>query len=858
MVKEGLEIINIKTLIKDPDKYLAHIKEENNNYEEERLLEHIEKCEKYFLHIIKEKELENIFDNLQKALALELSEKGKSKFYKLLVSTISFHDIGKINPVFQRLKMKNDLFRKVIPHRSGSEHSIYSSIIYLEYYFNEMLEGYRKKELNNEDIKLLTSFLLLNSYIISRHHSGFNNMDNYIETLKDAINNKLNEVKEILSIGYFRELKLNSKTLDKIIKTYEGYKRKNIETVQSNCIIYIYERLMLSLLIGSDYFGTSDFMNDVRIKDLGNLDEIELFMETFNDSKITKLIRKYEKEQYGERIDFTNVKDINVLRNELFLDAEKALLKNMDKWIFYLEAPTGSGKSNVANNLAYKLIEKDKKLKKIFYVYPFNTLIEQNMKNISSMYEENKEVLNKITVINSLYPIKTIKEDKIEETTFREYEKAFLNSEFLNYPMILTTHVSLFRYLFGTSKDSIFPLFQLSNSVIVLDEIQSYKNKIWIEIIEFLTAYAKVLNIKIIIMSATLPNFQLLLKSESNAVSLIENRDKYFLHELFKNRVKCDYSLVDSLDIFTDILKVINENKGKKILIEFITKNNAYKFFDLLNELKEEDKLSFDIRLITGDDNSVEREKIINEVKLKNNIILVATQVIEAGVDIDMNIGFKDISIYDSEEQFLGRINRSCLNKEQSIVYFFNLDKANLIYKEDVRKQEDLTLLNPEIQELLSSKECDKYYNLVMEKLLSNSITETKYNTMNFFKDEVNSLKFIDIEERMKLIEDGNNDINVFLNYTLPIENNTLIGEEVWEEYKSLLRNNKMNYSEKQVKLSIVKAKMNNFIFRIKTKNTFSYNDRIGELLYIFNGDDYFKNGKLDKSKFQSNVGEFI
>lgn len=49
-------------------------------------------------------------------------------------------------------------------------------------------------------------------------------------------------------------------------------------------------------------------------------------------------------------------------------------------------------------------------------------------------------------------------------------------------------------------------------------------------------------------------------------------------------------------------------------------------------------------------------------------MILIATQVIEAGVDIDMDIGYKDTSRLDSEEQFMGRINRSA--KRRGIVYF--------------------------------------------------------------------------------------------------------------------------------------------------------------------------------------------
>ena len=57
----------------------------------------------------------------------------------------------------------------------------------------------------------------------------------------------------------------------------------------------------------------------------------------------------------------------------------------------------------------------------------------------------------------------------------------------------------------GNNRESSFGFFQLANSVIVLDEIQNYRINIWNEIIIFLKQYAKILNLKIIIMSATLP-----------------------------------------------------------------------------------------------------------------------------------------------------------------------------------------------------------------------------------------------------------------------------------------------------------------------------------------------------------------
>ena len=82
-------------------------------------------------------------------------------------------------------------------------------------------------------------------------------------------------------------------------------------------------------------------------------------------------------------------------------------------------------------------------------------------------------------------------------------------------------------------KEDVFAFHQLCNSVIVLDEIQSYKNALWSEIITFLKGYAKLLNMKIIIMSATLPNLEALTDDKEDAVNLIPQKESYFKHPVF-------------------------------------------------------------------------------------------------------------------------------------------------------------------------------------------------------------------------------------------------------------------------------------------------------------------------------------
>ena len=194
--------------------------------------------------------------------------------------------------------------------------------------------------------------------------------------------------------------------------------------------------------------------------------------------------------------------------------------------------------------------------------------------------------------------------------------------------------------------------------------------------------------------------------------------------------------------------------------------------------------------LMSGDDNKNERKKIIKNIKQnKSKVILVATQVIEAGVDIDMDIGFKDISILDSEEQFLGRINRSC-KKEGSKVYFFNIDNASNIYKYDFRKEKEFTLLNSDIQDILLEKKFEIYYDEIIKCIENYKYRLNDNNIDNFIKEKVGNLEFKDVKEKMKLIDELN-EYTIFLNIDIELEDGTiLVGSEVWNEYKEIVMNN--------------------------------------------------------------------
>mgnify|MGYP000012690025 FL=1 len=221
-----------------------------------------------------------------------------------------------------------------------------------------------------------------------------------------------------------------------------------------------------------------------------------------------------------------------------------------------------------------------------------------------------------------------------------------------------------------------------------------------------------------------------------------------------------------------------------------------------------------------------------------------------------MDIGYKDISKLDSDEQFMGRINRSC--KKSGEVYFFNLDRVDKIYKDDFRVNKEFSLLDNEMRNILKNKNFYEYYDKVLKLLKESNSALNDGNIEKFFKENVWMLNFNKISERMKLIEDDNWSMSVYLARNIHEGEVNLDGEKIWNDYKWLLQDNKMNFSEKQVKLSNVRSKMNYFIYEISKNMDLPYNDKIGELYYIENGEKYFENGKLDKEKFKNEVGMFI
>lgn len=823
-------------IVKNPDKYLGHIEGVGNN--KEKLEDHINKTFAYYQKILDEKNLGKVFERF--FLSIFDEREGYTYFKDLIDSVILFHDLGKINSRFQRNKLKNfeiDLIDLGIE----SQHSILSSFIYVYIFVGKI----KNLKIDDELKEKFYYLIFLNAFVISRHHSDLSDFSysihNFFDLFIDERSkfyktlNYLSKDKNIKEEFFDDFEEISNDIMDLIYDfdmdfSYTDFKKSKSKE------IYIYTRLIYSILVASDFYATTDYMNGYKTN-LPQINKNDL-IKIYNSSKLIKNIRKSEKDKSYEKKE-----NINDLRTKIFLNTEKNLEKESDKNIFFLEAPTGSGKSNTAMNLSFKLL--NDQINKIIYAYPFNTLVEQN-KNTLLKYYKKTSIEEKISIINSITPIgKSDNDDFMKDWDY--YIKSLLDRQFLHSPFIITSNIELFNTLFSNRRKNIFGLYQIANSVIVLDEIQAYREDLWNETIEMLEIYAKIFNLKIIIMSATLPDLSALLDEDKkkNIGKLIKNPREMFNEPLFKNRVKINYDLLDLGRIDYDhLLNHMKENIGnhKKILVEFIRKKDAENFFKILKE--EEIFNQYNILILTGDDNLRRKAQVIGQIsgEVIKKTILIASQVVEAGVDIDMDIGYKDISMLENEEQFLGRIGRSAL-KNDAVAYFFDMADEKKIYK---NSQDILTLRNKDRRKNLETKDFSKYFALKLQKAKND---RDEYAYINFEKDLI-KLNFEKISKHMELIDDNRQMIELFLNRNLRISGKEIKGSEIWNQYTNLIENKDMNYSEKIVKLSEKKAQMSDFLYRITKRDFVKYigkaNDIIGNLVYIEDGESYIYNERLN------------
>ena len=852
-------------------------------HKNELLNEHIIKTQFIFHSLIDETVLLNFYNYFRDNEFINLSY---DQFKEILDVFIGFHDIGKISPKFQINKLnKNNYEVKEIQLKFLENNNLFElkDNFISNHSFTSALSFLASLKDNFDENQL---FIICLSYAINGHHTKLNDI---LKEYGFAYCNFKDYFYSISCLLLF--LDIGSKNQIEKGEFYQPFfQDKQNSAIASktpeNSNFSFFYNYVYSLLITSDVLATREYYKSIdEVKKLN-------FNNRISNNLKNKIIQTFTNVEYNKNLDSVKFvddvsifKEINHLRKNMLLESsfnlKNAINSNNHSKIFYLNMPTGGGKTNTSMKLAIDLLE-NTSANRIIYAMPFINIIEQNYDVICKNFGLNEDD----SEIRKIY--------SASETLFddKDISNVILMDSFFNYPVICTTFSTFFNSIVFTSKRNKYKISALSNSIVILDEIQSLPLDNWISLYYLISEMSEKYNIYFIIMSATLPNFEKL-KLDLNdelkcnpSCSLIKSPERYFNHYLF-DRTEINDNIVElSINnkkhikqyLFEQIIKPNFENGFKKGLIVLNTIKSSRLIFDLLSEYDDK----FDMDLLNSSLLPSVKQKIIYKINNMGNdnrkYILVSTQSIEAGVDVSFDFVIRDFSILDSIEQVRGRCNRSReLNKidptKKGNIYLINLKNKNVEINSYIYNDNEIITRIKETKKLFSDKldynynDIKEYYDNVSSNI--NDLIDKK--EIEFISNDRDNIKHWNLMEYSKLNDiDGINIIDnrlkqysIFIPLNIEMFNEKMDFESIYE-----IEDNELEYSYLQNKKNFVfSLKELNYLKNIEKNEDYHIFDNLAvngnELINYYENlidnikEDYIQS-KILKKEFSSILYKFI
>ncbi|WP_334139711.1 CRISPR-associated helicase Cas3' [Thermovirga lienii] len=401
------------------------------------------------------------------------------------------------------------------------------------------------------------------------------------------------------------------------------------------------------------------------------------------------------------------------VRQECLKKAETVSLPG----IFTLTLPTGSGKTLIGLEMAYKWAKK-MNLSNIIYALPFISIVEQNAQVASEVFgKDNVQEDHSLAYVKEDEKKKGKQEKDEEDLTPERRMQSFFR--YWDAPVTVTTLVQLWTSLFSPHANDSMNFHRLSNSVVIMDEPQTIDPQLWKEFGETLSFLSRKLNTTFLFMTATQPH---IVEGEELAP---KDADKGR-----PSRYKCRfipgvYSIKDLPDLLEKNVSKLDKGPG---LIVMNTRKSALEAYNMLKDrLMDEGPVLFLSTWVAPKHRREILKKLISLEKEGVKRYLISTQVVEAGVDLDFEWVFRDLGPLDSIIQVAGRCNRHFLDEENAgevvVAELMNPEDKNCIFGsyiyDPVLLQASRKTLSkyPEFDEKETAKMIDEYFRCMLDNL---------------------------------------------------------------------------------------------------------------------------------------------
>lgn len=539
---------------------------------------------------------------------------------------------------------------------------------------------------------------------VAGHHAGIPNLGSRVDgeddsTLMGRLKRKLEDYSTFRT-----ELQLNS---------------VREPDIRNNFDVMLMTRMIFSALVDADFLDTEEAMADGKTIPRSEYEDMKVLA--------AKVDRMAEELLKPDRRSPINEKRCELLRCCL----EKG---EGPGGLYTYTAPTGSGKTKSSLAFAMKQAIKHNK-DRIIYVVPYTSIIEQNAGEFRELLGDSNVLEHHANVCFDT-----------DESSQRRQERWRLAAENWDKPVIVTTSEQFFESLFANRPSKCRKLHNIANSVVIFDEAQMLPVSLLKPCVRMIASLVRLFSVTAVLCTATQPALEAFW-NEMNLHPIEISPDVKGYYQFFK-RVQFEHmgrqskeEIAERMAQQEQVLTVVSTRKKAKELYELLPDNGRFHLSTLMCP--------------------AHRRTVLENIRQRLNegqcCRVISTSLIEAGVDVDFPVLFREEAGLDSLIQAAGRCNREG-KAESGVVYVYESDErlpdsmkqSVAIFHEVSQQFEDIS--SPEAIHAYF----DALYHLKDEELDEKEIVQAAEKGI-----AGSMLPFVQIAERFRMIDTQTADILV-------------------------------------------------------------------------------------------------
>lgn len=412
-------------------------------------------------------------------------------------------------------------------------------------------------------------------------------------------------------------------------------------------------RMLFSCLVDADYLDTERFVSP----------EFASARDAMPRDDVSELSRRLDEHMATVQMSSEPSK-VNEARSRVLEACRSAA--DWGPGIYTLTVPTGGGKTLASLSFALRHAMANG-MSRVIYAIPYTSIVEQNAQVFRSVLGDNNVLEH-----HSNYDFDVVTDEgrKLSERLAVQNWDA---------PLVVTTNVQLFESLFSNKPSKCRKLHNISNSVIVLDEAQMLPDNLLTVTLAMLEELVADFNVTVLLCTATQPALEGHWPFGANPREIVPFQDE--LSAVLGGRTKFavegklrEKDLVDALVSSHQSLCIVGtKKKARAIFEDVVARTDA-------DDL--EGAVAAGVFHLSANMTPLHRSEVLAEVRRRlkegERCIVISTQLIEAGVDVDFPVVYREMAGIDSLIQAAGRCNREGRIRKGTVHVFEISDEVSL------------------------------------------------------------------------------------------------------------------------------------------------------------------------------------